>query len=111
MNESDLAVALFDEQGLKTAGIAILVVFGIMAVLIFSVMRWIKTAERLQSDSSYRKRHWILMAVLYLFGAFNVIGGVAKGSLPPLTLLGLPVSVLLVWVYLRAATREKAPRQ
>jgi hypothetical protein len=48
-------------------------------------------------------------AAVYGFGIVYGVSQVLTGNAPAQALLGLPIPLLLVWVYLRAAKRVKIP--
>jgi threonine/homoserine/homoserine lactone efflux protein len=87
----------------------------IVAVLASSAflgwMAWqvFKSAERAERDPRYLRRRLLSMAMLYIGCAVFAIAQVATGKEPIKSLIGLPIGVMFIWMYLRAAIRVKAP--
>jgi hypothetical protein len=88
----------------------------VAAVFAFSAfigwMAWVflKSSEKTLADPRRLRRRLIFSGALYLLCAINAILEVATGKMPPLALVGLPIGLTLVWLYLRAASRVKIPQ-
>jgi hypothetical protein len=74
-------------------------------------MAWrvFKSAERAERDPRYLRRRLLEMGMLYIGCAIFAIANVATGREPIKSLIGLPIGVLFIWMYLRAAIRVKVP--
>jgi len=83
----------------------------ILVVLVCSAligwMAW-RFTESSQNPRLVRRRLFRLAAI-YAFGAFFGIEQVVTGEAPLWSLVFLPISVGLIWMYIRAATRIEVP--
>lgn len=89
---------------------AIIGVFAATGVLIWGLWRMVRTAERAERDPRFRRRILVSGALLYGGAALYAVILVVAGSEPIQSLLGLPISALLVWFFLRAALATKVPK-
>jgi phosphatidylglycerophosphate synthase len=87
----------------------IVVVLALSAFLGLVAWRVYKSAERAERDPRYLRRRLLGMGMLYIGCALFAIANVATGREPIKSLIGLPIGVLFIWMYLRAAIRVKVP--
>ena len=88
------------------------VVVGVSAAS--AIFGWImfkmsKAMDRLDSDPSYRRRYFLLMASVYVASMVFGVGGVITGDRPVWSLVVLPIPLLFVYFLWRAASRTKVP--
>ena len=91
--------------------IAIIIV-GVLALSAFigwMAWRFLKSAEKTLADPRRLRRGLILAGAFYACAAINGIVQVARGRMPLLSLLGLPIGLAFIWLYLRAASRIQVP--
>jgi cell division protein FtsW (lipid II flippase) len=84
-------------------------VFVATAVMGWLMWRLFRSAERMERDPKYRRRRLIRGAMIYVFGALFGMIQVARGELPIQALIGLPISLFMIWVILRTASKVKIP--
>jgi MFS family permease len=84
-------------------------VLAFSALLGLLMFRWGKSIDRMEREPRYRRRWMYYGAAVYGFGIVYGVSQVLTGNAPAQALLGLPIPLLLVWVYLRAAKRVKIP--
>jgi cell division protein FtsW (lipid II flippase) len=84
-------------------------VFVATAVMGWLMWRLFRSAERMERDPKYRRRRLIRGAMIYVFGALFGMIQVARGELPIQALMGLPISLFMIWVILRTASKVKIP--
>ena len=89
--------------------LVILYVSACSAILAAVLWRAWKEVERSNEDVRHRRRVLLRTGLLYVGCAALGIVAAVTGREPKESLLGLPIAVGLAWVYLRAATRVKAP--
>ncbi len=89
--------------------LVIVAVIGSSAVLAAAMWAAWKETERVETDSRYKRRILLRLALLYIGCAAFGIAGVATGREPKQSLLGLLIAAGLAWAYLRAASRVKSP--
>ena len=89
--------------------IIVAVVIAVSAWFGLWMFRWARSIDRMEREPSYRQRWMYYGAAIYGFGMLYGVVQVLTGNLPAQTLLGLPVPILFVWFYLRAAKRVKIP--
>ncbi len=87
----------------------IVVVLASSAFLGWMAWRVFKSAERAERDPRYLHRRLLAMGMLYIGCALFAIAQVATGREPIKSLIGLPIGVMFIWMYLRAAIRVKVP--
>ena len=87
----------------------IVVVLALSAFIGWVAWRVFKSAERAERDPRYLRRRLLGMGILYIGCAIYAIANVATGREPIKSLIGLPIGVLFIWMYLRAAIRVKVP--
>jgi hypothetical protein len=90
----------------------ITIVVGVFAVAAFIGWRTYRlgmSMDRAQQDPKYMRRVLYRGAALYGFGLVFGVTQVISGDLPPASLLAAPISLLLIWFYLRTAKRVKIP--
>ena len=101
------------DVGGSTAATTVTVIVGVLAstgVLIWALLRTVRTAERAERDQRFRRRILLSGAVLYGGAALYGVILVATGKEAVQSLLGLPIAALLVWFFIRAALATKVPR-
>jgi hypothetical protein len=90
------------------------IVLGVFAISgLFGWMMWqaAKSIERSDSDPRYRRRQIALLAAVYVVSMVVGITQVVRGKQSVLSLAGLPIPLLIVYVLLRTALRTKTPPQ
>jgi cell division protein FtsW (lipid II flippase) len=88
------------------------VIVGVLAVTaFFAWMMWraFRVAERAERDPRYLRRLLLVLPTLYACSAVYGVVQVATGREPLQALIGLPIVVVISWVYVRAALRVKVP--
>jgi flagellar basal body-associated protein FliL len=98
--------------GMPDARMILIIIISVLAFSAFiGWMAWLslKSAFKTLENPKRMKRLLTLGAMIYLFGAVNGIVKVATGSAPLLSLIGLPIPLLFIWFFLRAASRVKVP--
>ena len=82
----------------------------IVGVLLYYGMSWVgDSADRSEKDPAYRRRVLFWGAIMYAASAVYVVGGVMLGKAVPETLLGPPISAVIIWFLLRAARKSGVP--
>jgi len=79
------------------------------ALLGWMAFRLARHMDRVEREPRYRRRWLLYGAAIYGFGIVAGISQVLSGNAPPATLLVVPIPLLFVWLYLRAAKRVKIP--
>ena|SRR5215472_395431 len=79
------------------------------ALLGWMAFRLARHMDRVEREPRYRRRWLLYGAAIYGFGIVAGISQVLSGDAPPATLLVVPIPLLFVWLYLRAAKRVKIP--
>ena len=79
------------------------------ALLAWTMWRAWKSIERSEKDPAYHRRRLFRWGTIYACAALFVIVEVGTGKEPIQALSGLPIGLLLVWWYFRAAARVKIP--
>jgi hypothetical protein len=94
---------------MQTLFIAVGVVLGLSALI--AVASWLFMRSGLKTIESPKRlrRTLIFFGILYSFAAIYAISLVVAGSEPPQALIGLPIGLLFVWFYFRAASKVKVP--
>ncbi|HEU5232476.1 MAG TPA: hypothetical protein VFU50_06425 [Terriglobales bacterium] len=88
---------------------AIVGVLAATGVLIWVFGAWSEQPNAL-NETRFRRRILVSGALLYGGAALYAVILVVAGSEPVQSLLGLPISALLVWFFLRAALGTKVPK-
>lgn len=91
---------------IATVIIGVLVATAVMGWLMWRLFR---SAERMERNPKYLRRRLIRGAMIYLFGALFGMIEIARGELPIQALIGLPISLFMIWVILRTASKVKIP--
>jgi uncharacterized membrane protein YoaK (UPF0700 family) len=65
--------------------------------------------DRTEREPRYRRRWLFYGAAIYGFGIVAGVSQVLTGDAPPSAFLFVPIPLLIVWVYLRAAKQVKIP--
>jgi len=84
-------------------------VLGTTAILILMLWRLTKSVGRAERDPKYLRRNMRLLGLIYVGAAVFAIVEVATGQEPIQTLFGLPIGLLLAWLWLRQAGKVKIP--
>jgi len=84
-------------------------VIAFTAFLAWMMWRACKSAERAERDPRYLRRRFIRWGMLYVAVVGINIVDVATGKQPKMMLIGLPITMLIAWMFFRAATRVKIP--
>ena len=84
-------------------------VSAVSALLGWMTFRLARHMDRVEREPRYRRRWLLYGGALYGFGIVAVVSQVFSGDAPPTTLLAVPIPILFVWLYLRAAKRVKVP--
>jgi hypothetical protein len=92
-----------------TVTAAILGVFACSALLGWGTWRVYRSTERAERDPRYFRRRLIIGGSLYLACSTYGIVQVAMGKQPAQSLIGLPIGLLIAWVFLRTAIRVNVP--
>ena len=88
----------------------IFIILGVSAytfVLIWMLLRAARSSARAEKDPKYRRRLLLGGAGLYGFSVLLNSLRVAFGDAPPISLLGLPVALLMIWWFLSRARKTK----
>jgi CDP-diglyceride synthetase len=104
-----VATTAYAVPGPGTIATMIVIVLASSAFLGWMAWRVHKSAERAEREPLYLRRFLLGMSLLYGGGAALAVAKVATGREPMKTLIGLPIGVLFIWVYLSAALRVKVP--
>jgi uncharacterized membrane protein len=80
---------------------AIFAVFACSALIGWMAWRFLKSSE----NPRIVRRRLLRAAVIYGFGAFFGIEQVVTGAAPLWSMAFLPISLGLIWMYVRAASR------
>ena len=91
---------------IATVIIGVLVATAVMGCLMWRLFR---SAERMERDPKYLRRRLIRGAMIYGFGALFGLVEIVRGELPIQALIGLPISLFMIWVILRTASKVKIP--
>jgi MFS family permease len=94
---------------LWTFSIIVAVVFAVSVLLGLLISRWGKSIDRMEREPRYRRRWMYYGAAIYGVGAVYGVSQVLSGNAPPQALLALPIPLLFIWLYLRAAKSIKIP--
>jgi hypothetical protein len=87
---------------------SIVVVLLVSALIGLAAWRFLKSVENLQANPAKLRRRFILLAVIYCLGTITAINEVLQHRAPAISLLGLPIGLYFVWLYLRAAASLKS---
>ena len=79
------------------------------ALLGWMMFRFAKSMDRMERDPKYRRRKLSYGACIYGFGMVLGVSQVLSGAASPAALLLLPIPLVFVWIFLRAAKRVKLP--
>ena len=79
------------------------------ALLGWMAFRLARHMDRIEGEPRYRRRWLLYGAAIYAVGIVAGVSQVFSGAAPPIALLGVPIPILLVWLYLRAAKQVKIP--
>jgi len=79
------------------------------AILGWMMWREWKSAERAESDLRLRRRIFVCLGLIYLAAVAIGIAGVLRGREPKESLIGLPITLLLAWFWLRTGLGVKVP--
>ena len=88
------------------------IVVGVSAastLLGWMTFRLARHMDRVEGEPRYRRRWLLYGAAVYVFGIVAGVSQVFSGDAPPTTLLFVPIPILFVWLYLRAAKQVKIP--
>ena len=91
---------------IATVIIGVLVATAVMGWLMWRLFR---SAERMERDPKYLRRRLIRGAMIYVAGALAGMIEIARRELPIQALIGLPISLFMIWVLLRTASKVKIP--
>ena len=93
-------------------GMVATIIIGVLAVTaIFGWMMWraFRMVERAERDPRYLRRLLLVLPTLYACSTCYAMVQVLTGKEPPQALIGLPIVVVISWVYVRAALRVNVP--
>ncbi len=79
------------------------------ALLGWMAFRLARHMDRVEKEPRYRRRWLLYGAAVYGFGIVVGVSRVFSGDASPATLLFVPIPLLFVWLYLRAAKQVKIP--
>jgi hypothetical protein len=79
------------------------------ALLMWGCFRLIRDAEKMERDPTLLRRRMLRMGLFYICCAVLGIARVASGDLPPMTLVGLPVTAWIAWILIKQANNAKIP--
>jgi hypothetical protein len=79
------------------------------ALLGWMAFRLARHMDRVEREPRYRRRWLLYGAAVYVLGIVAGVLKVFSGDAPPTTLLFVPIPILFVWLYLRAANQVKVP--
>jgi hypothetical protein len=99
-------------SGVASTRLIATVIVGVLASSAFLAwMAWrvSRSAERAERDPKYLRRRLMRWGMLYFATVVIIIVEVATGDKPKAMLLGLPITALIAWWFLRAAVRVKVP--
>ncbi|MGA8202416.1 MAG: hypothetical protein WB814_20275 [Candidatus Sulfotelmatobacter sp.] len=91
---------------IATVIIGVLVATAVMGWLMWRLFR---SAERMERDPKHLRRRLIRGAMIYVAGALAGMIEIARRELPIQALIGLPISLFMIWVLLRTASKVKIP--
>ncbi len=86
-------------------------VFTASALFGWLMFRAAKSADRCNSDPSYRRRQFILLAGIYVVSMVFGVTEVIRGEEAVWSLVFLPIPLLIVYFLLRMASQTNAPPQ
>jgi hypothetical protein len=87
-----------------------IVVVGIAtALLVWGCFRLICDAEKMQRDPTLLRRRMVRLGLFYICCAVLGIVRVVTGDLPPMALIGLPVTAGIAWILIKQANNVKIP--
>lgn len=90
--------------------ICVIVGVSVASVLFgWMMFRFAKSMDRAERDPKHKRRILLRSAAIYGFGIVLGVSQVVTGDAPLKTLLALPIPLLIVWMYLRAARQVKTP--
>ena len=79
------------------------------ALLGWMAFRLARHMDRVEREPRYKRRWLLYGAAIYGFGIVAGVSQVLSGDAPLATLLCVPIPLLFVWLYLRAAKQVKIP--
>ena len=88
---------------------AILVVAVTTALLVWGCLRLARDAERMERDPRLLRRRFLRWGFLYIGVAVLNIVRAATGDLPPIALIGLPITAAFAWFLIKQADNVKLP--
>lgn len=94
---------------MRAFALTILLVGISTAVLVWTCFRLIRDAEKMQRDPKLLRRRFHRLGFLYVAGCLVGIVRVATGDLPPIALIGLPISAAIAWTLIAQASKVKVP--
>jgi len=91
------------------ANIALIVVGVLVATGVLVVAMWgaFRDNERAERDSRFQRRLLRRGGLVYIFAAVFVTYEVATGQEPIYSLIGIPIPLLIGWLWFRAASKVK----
>jgi len=94
---------------MRLLALSVLVVAVTTALLVWACFRLVRNAETMERDPNLLRRRLLRGGLLYIGVAVLVIVWVATGDLPPIALLGLPITAAYAWTSIKAASNVKTP--
>ncbi len=78
------------------------------ALLVFGSFLVLRRAAKME-DPKFLRRHFLFKSLLYAVIGLFLILNVATGDFPPIALIGLPITAVLVWSSIKQAGNVKIP--
>lgn len=94
---------------MRPLALSILVVAVSTALLIWACFRLVRDAEKMERDPTLLRRRMLRMGLFYICCAVLGIARVVSGDLPPMALIGLPVTAGIAWILIKQASNVKIP--
>jgi len=79
------------------------------AIIALGALFVLRDGFKMLENPVLRRKRLIIFGVFYSFVAIYVIAEVVTGNEPPLALLGLPIGLLCIRTFFRAASKIKVP--
>lgn len=79
------------------------------ALLMWGCFRLIRDAEKMGRDPTLLRRRMLRMGLFYICCAVLGIARVVIGDLPPMALIGVPVTAGIAWILIKQANNVQIP--
>jgi len=94
---------------MRLFALSVFVVGVTTAFLIWGCIGLARDAERMERDPRLLRRRSLRLGFLYISIVVLDIVRIAMGDLPPMALIGVPITAAFAWFFIRRASNVKIP--